>query len=253
MAFDVLRKKKAVEIALTLFIGTKCVREIRDAVGGSFTTIGKRIEELIKANIIEEVYPKGIEEYKRHLPRRVIRLAGEGRKLVGSLIQSGFLSVPLLQKYRQKWILLVLRVLNVVRGRTRLIKLLFLLKFEFGLKKGMSFKFRPWIYGPYSKDIVQDLEVLQKDGLVYERPESYKKSEFKEEKICYIYTLTPKGAKSAQGFLEEVSPSILQKIENLRPFNEMALGKFLEYIYYNYQEFITSSVIVERVLDSFYA
>lgn len=250
MAFETLRKKRAVEIALTLSGGAKCVREIREAIEGSFTTIGKRLEELVRVNIVQEVYPRGIQNYKRPFPRRVMRLTDEGQKLVDSLIQSGFLNVLPLKKDRQKWVLLALQVLGVVRGRTRFIKLLFLLKFKFDLKR-MSFKFRPWIYGPYSKDAVQDLEELQKDGLICERPEFYRRRDFKEEKVCYVYTLTPKGAKLAREFLAQVSRDVIKKLENLRMFNEMTLERLLEYIYYNYQEFITRSEIVERVLDSF--
>lgn len=248
MTFDVLRKKKAVEIALALLAGAKGVREIRDSVGGSYTTIGKRLRELLKAGIIAEESLTGMEYGKRPLPKRLMRLTNEGRELVQSLVQSSFLKLPSLQKERQKWIMLLLWVLKTIRGRTRFMKLLFLLKFKFGLKKGNSFKFKPWIYGPYSKDVAQDLRELREDGLIFETPESYRRSEFREEEILYIYTLTPEGAKLTQELLVKISHNGLKELENLRPFNEMTLDKLLEYIYYNYPKFVTHSAIVKRIL-----
>jgi uncharacterized protein YwgA len=129
--------------------------------------------------------------------------------------------------------------------------LLFLLKFEFDLKKEISFRFRPWIYGPYSKDIIDDLRDLQIDDLICERPVPYRRNEFREEKLRYTYNLTPRGAKLAQECGEKVPYDILEKIGRLKPFNEMTLDKLLEFVYYNHQDFITSSTIVERVLDFF--
>jgi DNA-binding HxlR family transcriptional regulator len=251
LAFNALRKRRAVEIALSLFGGPKCVREIRDAIEGSFTTIGMRIEELVEANIIEEAHAEGIQYYKKPFPKRVMRLTDEGQRLVDSLIQSGFLSVLPLKKTRQKWILLVLKALGGVKGRTRLVKLLFLLKFEFDLKREISFRFRPWIYGPYSKDIIGDLRDLQIDDLICERSVPHRRNEFREEKLRYAYNLTSRGAKLAQEYGEKVPYDIMEKIGRLKPFNEMTLDKLLEFVYYNHQDFITSSTIVERVLDFF--
>lgn len=251
LSIDQLRKKKALEITLTLFKGPKGVREIRDAVEGSFTTIGKRIEELTSGSIVEEVYPGGMKRFKRPLPRRMMKLTDEGHNLVDSLIQSGFLRTPPLQKERHKWILLVLKIMGPVKGRTRLIKLLFLMKFRVGLKKEVSFKFRPWIYGPWSKDIIDDLRDLQRDGLIYEIPEPCKESEFKEEKVRYIYTLTPSGNDLTKELAEKISNDALQRLADLRSFNKMSLNKLLKFVYRNYPSFITNSAIMKRVLDSF--
>lgn len=251
MAFEALRKRKAVEITLTLFNGTKGVREIHDAVEGSFSTISKRIEELMSASIVEEVCPRGMERLRRPLLRRVMKLTDEGRNLIDSLVQSGFLNMPPLRKQRQKWILSVLSTLGIVKGRTKFIKLLFLLKFKFGLQGRIPFKFRPWIYGPYSKDIIDDLKDLQKDGWISEKAESYRKSEFREETLRFSYALTPSGARLARELLAQMPYETVEKLRSLRPFNALSLNKLLEYVYYNYPNFITNSAIVERVLDSY--
>jgi uncharacterized protein YwgA len=117
-------------------------------------------------------------------------------------------------------------------------------------EKEISFKFRPWIYGPYSKDVVDDLEDLRKTGLIYERSEPFRKSGLGEKKVGYIYTLTPTGARLASEFLEKVSFDTVKKLQNLRAFNEMELDKFLRHIYHNYPRFVKYSTIVERVLYS---
>ena len=254
MAVNVLwrifSKKKAIPILLTLFKGAKGVQEIQEAIGGSYTTINKRIEELLGAKPIKEEYLTG-EEFGEVPPnKRWIQISDDGRRLIQSLVTSNFLKIPLLNKDRQKWIILVLHLLKTVSGRTRLTKLLFLSKHELGVRRGNSFKFEAGKYGPFSREIMWDTEELQNDGLISVRETKPPKNEFSDdEKTRYIYRLRPQGEALVHELLADLPDEILQRLEKLRRFNKMPLLKLLRYIYERYPKFIVNSIIVNRVLE----
>ena len=250
MAVNALWKKKAIQILLALFKGAKGIQEIQEAAGGSYTTINKRIVELLRAGLITEEYLTG--EVFGEVPhnKRWIQITNDGRRLIQSLIGSNFLKIPPLNKDREKWIMLILYVLKTVAGRTRLMKLLFLLRREFGFRKGNFFRFESGKYGPFSRDIIRDTEDLQDGGFISMQKMKPPKNEFSEdEKTRYIYALRPKGEAIIKELLVDLPRDTLQRLEKLKPFNEMPLLKLLRYVYERYPKFIVNSIIVERVLE----
>lgn len=106
--------------------------------------------------------------------------------------------------------LMVLDVSNIMRGRTRLQKTMFLLKYKYKVPLGL--KFEPYFYGPYSEDLAYDIEMLKALGVIEEqivRVNDY---------IEYQYKLTDKG--------KEILSRLLEKDQQLKQFHE----KISEYV-----------------------
>jgi uncharacterized protein YwgA len=95
-------------------------------------------------------------------------------------------------------ILLVLASLSLygkpIEGRTRLQKIVFLLKNKYGLP--FSFDFKPYYYGPYSEELSDLVSLLRALGFAEEKTDH-----FGLDQIRYDYVLTEKG----KGYLEKYS------------------------------------------------
>ncbi len=74
---------------------------------------------------------------------------------------------------------------GIVEGRTRLEKLVYLLQSLSGV--GFSYRFVPYHYGPYSRELIEDLGELNEFGLVEEQVSP------QEGVIRYDYGLTTEG------------------------------------------------------------
>ena len=165
-----------------------------------------------------------------------------------------------------------------IRGRTRLMKMVFLFKKEvrgrFNLGKaipeGALPKFTAYDYGPFSADVFADLEFLVDLGFVQVRPVG---DPFPEEAQEYKYwqagaapeddatgpeveeefSLTADG----QGFVqEELEPSLTRKqwgvLEEFKArCTSASLRSLLRYIYAKYPEMTTKSKIREEILSDY--
>ncbi len=164
-------------------------------------------------------------------------------------------------------------------GRTRLVKMLFLFKREamdhFG--RGLDipddefYEFFPWDFGPFSKDVYDDLtffilrgfiecEEVREDALPESAAEweawlsssspdgaSEPISEYREDS----FRLTPKGMM----FTEELYQSLsAPQRKLLREFKKrlttVPLKALLKYVYENYEEMTARSAIKEEILGS---
>lgn len=253
MSFEVLRKKKAVEIMLILQSGAMGIREIQEAVGGSYSTIYPRLNELQEAGLIKEEYLNG-ELYGRIPPdKRWIRLTKKGRQTIQFMIRSNLVKPLSLPKVRERWIIAVLHTLGLVSGRTRLIKLLFLLKNELGFTKhelGSFYRFIAGKYGPFSRGLIKDLEELQDIGFIKMEGKPVHLNEFnEEEKYIYNYELTPKGKNVVKEVLDNLPINAVHRLRNLETFNKIPLQELLKYIYKKYPNYIKKSLIMERILQ----
>lgn len=251
MAFNVPWRTKTIQILLTLSNGAKGIQEIQVAVGGSYTTIDKCLNELQKSGLLTEEQLSGEEYGETPKNKRWIKITPEGTRLIQSLLSSNFLKIPTLKKDRQKWIILMLHSLNTVVGKTRFMKLLFLLRRETGFWRGSFFKFWPYDYGPYSWEVEEDIKELERNDYITVRKTRIEEYEFSEdEKVLYTYTLTSKGKALAPELLAECPPNSMQKMEKMHALNRMPLLELLRYVYERYPKFIANSVIVEKVLGN---
>jgi len=110
--------------------------------------------------------------------------------------------------------LLILSLKNsqreVIEGRTKLQKLVFLLKKLHRID--FSYHFTPYFYGPYSSDLQTDIDYLVSLGLVTEARESTTSG------IRYTYKLTDSGSKLA----EALSSKYGRNTEFTRAVNELS-------------------------------
>jgi len=249
LLFDILCKGKAVAILLALYKGAKFVRELQEATSGSYTTIQKRISELLDAKLIEDEYLTGGEFGEKPIGKRLLRLSEKGRSVTESLLDSKFVKLPLLDKDRMKWILLISSTLGKIRGKTRFMKLLFLLRKEYSFRRGNFFKFEPWLYGPFSEDIEMDLSELENQNLISKRALLFFEEEASEEKTLYEYSLTTQGERIAREISQDLSRHEIETLMELKKFNRMKLKTLLKYVYRKYPKYVTKSKITETILQ----
>lgn len=133
-----------------------------------------------------------------------------------------------------------------VKGNLRLQKLVFLLEKEIIEKKGYMlsnelYEFRPYNYGPYSEDVLDDVELLKDLGLI---TTGTNEKEF--------YKITNKGIEVLNRLIEK-NPNlknIMSEIENLKKrWNNVPLKKLLQYVYRKYPEYTEKSLIKHLILS----
>ncbi|MEE9115356.1 MAG: hypothetical protein V3U09_00480 [Thermoplasmata archaeon] len=227
--FKTIRKSKGAEILGSLADEAKLVSELQAQIGGSMSTIYERIEEFQSLGIVEKV-PLDRAEFG-YLPAnaKLLRLTDEGKPVVRDLSQIGLVRSPVLSKQRQRWILLHLFKLGEIRGRTRFEKLLYLQKDELRFTEGNFYSFKWEHYGPFSKNLLDDLEDLVDKGLITE--EIMRIARKSDVANLYIYALTADGRELIPRILDELPSRTLEELESLRVFNEMPLVKLLSYVY----------------------
>lgn len=168
---------------------------------------------------------------------------------------------------REDILLLLLSALSAcgtkerVAGITRLEKMMFLLQKEtrFSGKLQNKFKFEPWKFGPFSKEIYADLDLLTSLGLVdaEERPlssyvehterEEYTRliePEEDEEIVEKTFSLTDRGCKVAEKLRTWISEKDWQEIAQLKKrFEKVPLTRLIQYVYQKYPETTSKSVL----------
>jgi uncharacterized protein YwgA len=130
-----------------------------------------------------------------------------------------------------------------VEGRTRLQKLMFLVQKrmeEQGDPVNWGYNFRAYDYGPFAKELYDDLDRLRRRGFVEER-----ERHLDDDVIQYDYILTPKGREFVQEELEERRPDgLAETVEAIKnDFNNVPLQHLIDYVYTEYPEYAENSVL----------
>lgn len=129
---------------------------------------------------------------------------------------------------------------NRISGRTRFQKLVFLTKEELASFDIDLYEFIAYDYGPFSKELLDDLEMFEQKGHV----------EINENRTFsgntrYDHKLTESGAqrfeelKQAEPKVQNLYQTAEKKVEE---YNSMSLRQLLEYIYDEYDEYKENSV-----------
>lgn len=142
---------------------------------------------------------------------------------------------------------LILAIINwsggIVKGVTRLQKIVFLIQKEIGLG---DFKFIPYKYGPYSKEIDDLIIELKDEGLI----------DISEEDLTYILhesplkilKLTKDGMREAEHFIDNLDKEVIMKAKfYTRIYSHVALIYLIAYVYAKYPEYTTFSQIREAI------
>jgi uncharacterized phage-associated protein len=165
---------------------------------------------------------------------------------------------------REDILLLLLSVLSSgrakqkVAGITRLEKMMFLLQKEtkFSGKLQNKFRFEPWKFGPFSKEVYEDLDLLASLDLVdMEEQELPSYAEFTEEDtlveadayepvVQKIFSLTDRGSRVAEKLKESISKNDWDEVELLRNrFENVPLTRLIQYVYQKYPETTSKSIL----------
>jgi len=147
-------------------------------------------------------------------------------------------------------------------GRTRLMKLLFLVERELNVRRRFSirdyYSFEPYHYGPFSKDVFDDLDFLRNVGLLASAPggpasralQAETEKLLEEEDVPLEsdtnlptdleerFELTPKGKRFYEDQLASSLPSDIrdQLISLKQGLGSVSLSSLLRYVYQKYPE-----------------
>jgi len=135
-------------------------------------------------------------------------------------------------KIQEEFILQVLSLLNTIKGKTRLMKFLFLL--EKSGRIGVDFSFEPKHYGPYSKCIDNLLDNLKKKDKI--------SSYYDQNNKTVIYSITDKGYTQIKNnpLNNRIFTIVEETIGDLRELN---LKELINLVYSRYPEYTFLSKI----------
>jgi uncharacterized protein YwgA len=217
----------------------KGLRELQRAVGCSLEVFYQDpFNSLLSQGLVQEDILNG---------QRIFKLKDKGHKLALSLHELGQLPPFVMPKLRENLLVLFLVKLGSIYGVTRFMKLVFMHNMKNSSKMPHGWKlhrFYPWIYGPFSKELVNDLDELADLRFITVEYHPVRQSEFMEgQKEVHVYRLTPKGSNAGNLLVRVVSKDLVDSISSLDECNRMDLKKLLRRVYKEYPDWITESII----------
>lgn len=222
-----LEKKLSIEILRVLYEeGKLSLSELKEATGGNWETLLRRIEELKGEGLINSVKSK-VFPFERK-----IYLTERGREVASRIAPK----VETMLKDADELLLALLYGLGgELKGSTKLEKFVYRLERETDIRK--CFKFRPYLYGPFSAEVLNAAQKLAFLGLIEIREEVWG-VEGDYTKTLVIYSLTPKGRMVAKDCFNSLSEEVKRKIrEEFREDSRKPTEIFLKEFYRKYKEF----------------
>jgi len=145
---------------------------------------------------------------------------------------------------QRKWILLLLYAPQsegrerVIRGKTRLVKGIFLVEQMFSEKfpefEGTGFAFEAYKYGPFDEGIYHTLETLESESLVHIRPTGDDKGD--------IIRLTEEGEKTAEGYWQQLPPEQKKHLSWIKGKHvNQPVAQLLSFVYNRYPDMARNS------------
>lgn len=125
-------------------------------------------------------------------------------------------------------------------GRTRVQKFVFLAQKQ---KLGDLYNFIPFNYGPYSKDLQNDVDELIAAGFITQLEQ-----DLGDGKKRYVYRINPKGEELLASILaspewKEKAETMMTALEDVkRQYRGVSLERILHDIYTNYPEYASAKV-----------
>jgi len=128
-----------------------------------------------------------------------------------------------------------------IEGRTRLQKFIFLAQQELkndGYELEAEYDFVPYDYGPFAKEIYDDVEELKRRDLVKEESK-----ELDDGVIKYDFVLTKKGEEFVEG-LDEGQNEIREKLGEVKNrHSSTELQELIDQVYSEYPGYAENSVL----------
>ena len=228
---------KSRDILLSLYESPKYLSELVRDIKAGMPFIIKKVRELKEKGLIKE-------EYSEEKKLRILSLTEEGIKIAKFIkYQESLLRKPEIEemkeipKDRKKWILslLYLAFPNEIKGITRLMKYLFLMKREYEINN--EYNFIPYSHGPCSFEVFEDLEKLERMGLIEIEVEIHEPKIAGDWQIVKKIKLTEKGKEIAEKIYNELDNLTKVKLDELvKRFSRYTFAGLLHYVYEKYPE-----------------
>jgi DNA-binding MarR family transcriptional regulator len=226
---------KSREILLSLYESPKHLSELVRDIKASMPFVISKVRELKEKGLIKE-------EYSEEKKLRILSLTEEGIKIAKFIkYQESLLRKPEIEevkeipKDRKKWILSLLYLANEIKGITRFMKYLFLMKREYEIDN--EYNFIPYNHGPCSFEVYEDLEKLERMGLIEIEVEIYEPKIAGDWQIVKKIKLTEKGKEIAEKIYNELDNVTKVKLnELLETFSKYSFAGLIHYIYGKYPE-----------------
>lgn len=130
-------------------------------------------------------------------------------------------------------------------GRTRLMKLVFLLLKEGGLAEEVArtTSFKPYKYGPFDPEVFDSIEALKQLNIIEETVKSQDETELLEDiaepyDTETVYKLTPQGIAKVERIIRQLPADVLRKVSNYKSvYGDKPLVEILHYVYGKYPEY----------------
>jgi len=226
---------KAKDILLSLYESPKYFAELLRDIGGSPSSINANLKDLKEEELIEDKYTGTV---------RVISLTPKGIEAVKYILMTESLlkkpeieEVKEIPRNRKKWILslLYLAFPNEIKGITRLMKYLFLMKREYEINN--EYNFIPYSHGPCSFEVFEDLEKLERMGLIEIEKKIHEPKIAGDWQIVKKIKLTEKGKEVAEKIYNELDNVTKVKLDELvKRFSRYTFAGLLHYVYEKYPE-----------------
>jgi uncharacterized protein len=147
-----------------------------------------------------------------------------------------------------------------LNGATRLEKLLFLAdkEAEIGKLVPNPFSFKPYDYGPYSKDIYEAIDLLEEarlleeerviEGMSIDELEEFTTGVEEREGVERRFRLTPEG-RDVAALLAKQFPDVARRLATIKQrYGALPLRRLIRYVYTQYPAFAEASKIRDQVL-----
>ncbi|MEM0466705.1 MAG: winged helix-turn-helix transcriptional regulator [Candidatus Thermoplasmatota archaeon] len=228
-----LEKSKATQMIVALLDWKKSMSftELMREINANPRTLADRIDELSQYKIIS------VEKEKSFPFKETISLTDKGRELA-QRIKIAYMSIDSNISNRAKILLHMMYVLGgEIIGTTKLEKLPFLLEKEFEVNLGYHYDCME--YGPYSIELLNEINILQMKGYISIREELVPIKEKGTAKTVErrTYCLTEKGKEKNKKIIQELDQNIRNSIEKIRKYNNMNLNELLDYVHKKYPEY----------------
>lgn len=162
---------------------------------------------------------------------------------------------------RPDFLLIVLRRCGSVWGKLRWQKTVFLGGKETSASSLLPdfYPFAAHNFGPFEEEVEQDTAALEQVGLVDRSPPPARRSPRGQvavgldgPQVDHVYKLTPRGVRLADALIETARrehPELLAEIDRVAArVQAMNTGQLLRYVYENYPDYTTASLIRDEVL-----
>jgi len=161
---------------------------------------------------------------------------------------------------RPDFLILLLHFMGEIWGKTKLIKLLFLLGKEGHCDQFVTdfYNHYAYNYGAFDKSVPQDVQALAQNGILNQKnpPVKRKKQDdlgiAENKQVDAIYELTPKGKKFALRLLEDAqnkNPEIIKRIQEIvQKYGKKTGEELIDYTYNTYPETAENSKVRDKYL-----